>query len=617
MATSRILVLAWLGGCTQKEPSVTVTEAPVPPRDGSLMVPELQEQAEVSDATTTLEGAGGGIQALASKSVSQAPLEPDRQAVPQPKRRSAPEAEEVLDAGSVGSISHGDRSEMAVADAITGGRTARSKEATRPMPSAPPATITAAVRGSDPADDAVGWDSSSSREEYTDAGVNPFTIVSKDPLSTFSIDVDTASYSLMRRKVLGGELPAWQGVRPEEFINYFDYGYPSPKSDPFAVSMEAMPDPFRAGHHILRVGVQGREVPEAERPDVHLTFLVDVSGSMSSPDKLPLAQKSLHMLVDRLHENDTVALCTYAGGVARILEPTSASDRSAIHRGIDSLKSGGSTAMSSGIDLAYELADGSFERGAENRVIILSDGDANVGAASWEAMLGQIKGYADKGVTLTTVGFGTGNYRDTLMEQLANHGDGTNVYIDDASQAERVFVEQVSGTLLTIARDVKIQVEFNAESVSSYRLVGYENRDIADRDFRNDRVDAGEVGSGHNVTALYDVMLKDGYARELATVRLRYERPGADGTAMEKAFVFQDSSLKETAMLASRSTRIAYSAATFAEVLRQSPHANEISLERLREFASKAAREGVEDDRELVVLIERAAKLGTSHVASN
>jgi Ca-activated chloride channel family protein len=231
-------------------------------------------------------------------------------------------------------------------------------------------------------------------------------------------------------------------------------------------------------------------------------------------------------------------------------------------------------------------------------------------------MLHQIKGYADKGITLTTVGFGVGNYRDTLMEQLADKGDGTNVYIDDPTQAERVFVDQVSGTLVTIARDVKIQVEMNPESVESYRLIGYENRDIADRDFRNDRVDAGEVGSGHNVTALYDVVLKDGYSRQLATVRLRYEKPGADGTAMEKSWKFEDTALAESPQLASRATRIAYSAGTFAEVLRHSQYADGISLPALEKFARESSRSKNADDQELAELIHRASTLGRAMAAT-
>jgi Ca-activated chloride channel family protein len=447
-------------------------------------------------------------------------------------------------------------------------------------------------------------------EEYTDHGVNPFTLVNDDALSTFSIDVDTASYALSRRKLESGALPAFQSVRVEEFVNYLDYDYAGPTEGPFAVHMEAMPDPFRDGRHILRVGVQAYDVPEDERQPVHLTFLVDVSGSMSSPDKLGMAKESLKMMIDQLDEDDTVALATYAGRTARVLEPTSAGNKYQIKRAIDGLSSSGSTAMSAGIDIAYDMASESFVKGHENRVIILSDGDANVGNTSWDQMLSQIKGHADKGVTLSTIGLGMGNYKDTLMEQLANKGDGNNFYIDSMEQAERVFVDQVGGTMLTIARDTKIQVEFNEESVEAYRLIGYENRDIADVDFRNDRVDAGEVGSGHNVTALYEVILKDEYSRDLATVRLRWEKPGADGEATERNYRFSSRDLKETPLLASSSTRLAYSAATFAEVLRQSPHAAEISLAELASFAKLASRPGEKDDDELVKLIRTAEKLG-------
>jgi Ca-activated chloride channel family protein len=455
-------------------------------------------------------------------------------------------------------------------------------------------------------------DTVSSAEEYRDYGVNPFTMVAEDRLSTFSIDVDTASYTISRRKLQEERsLPPGSAVRVEEFVNYFKYDYAKPSSEPFSVSMEAMPDPFRPGHHTLRVGVQGKEIARNERPAVHLTFLVDVSGSMASADKLGLAQHSMHRMVDGLREDDTVALATYAGRVAKILDPTSAGDARTIHKAIDSLQSGGSTAMSAGIDIAYDLATRSFEPGHENRVVVLSDGDANVGNTSWDAMLSQIKQHADRGVTLSTIGFGMGNYKDTLMEQLANKGDGNNYYIDSKQQAERVFVSELGGTMVTIARDTKIQVEFNPESVVAYRLVGYENRDIADKDFRNDRVDAGEVGSGHQVTALYDVVLKDGYAPTVATVRMRYEKPGADGVAAEKAFPFADRALKETAPLTSRDTRIAYTAATFAEILRGSPHAAEVDINKLIAFG-KAAQRNNKDDAELIALMERARDLGAN-----
>jgi Ca-activated chloride channel family protein len=451
----------------------------------------------------------------------------------------------------------------------------------------------------------------SSREEYTDHGVNPYTLATNDRHSTFSIDVDTASYTVARRKLQEGSLPPEEAVRVEEFVNYFNYdSYAQPTDGPFSVNMEAMPDPFRPGHHTLRVGVQGKELSRGERPPLHVTFLVDVSGSMQSADKLPLAKRSMHMMVDGLNEGDTVALATYAGQVARILEPTQAVNKRQIHEAIDRLGAGGSTAMSAGIDLAYGMAMETFHKGHENRVVVLSDGDANVGNSSFDTLLGQIKGYADKGVTLSTIGLGMGNYRDTLMEQLANKGDGNNFYIDGEAQAQRVFVEELGGSMVTIARDVKIQVEFNPEAVAAYRLVGYENRDIADKDFRNDRVDAGEVGSGHDVTAIYDVILKDGYAAELATVRMRYEAPGADKAADEKAWRFHTSALKAADSLAHKDTRIAYAAATFAEVLRGSPTAAEISLDALIRYAQAAARPGQKDDQELISLMKRARELG-------
>jgi Ca-activated chloride channel family protein len=451
-----------------------------------------------------------------------------------------------------------------------------------------------------------------SGEEYTDHGVNPYTMPAEDRFSTFSIDVDTASYSISRRKLQQeGSLPPIASVRVEEFVNYADYDYPQPDgTDPFAVSMEAMPDPFRSGHHVLRVGIQGKEVPRSERKPIHLVFLVDVSGSMSSPDKLGLAKDSLQKLVSGLREDDTVGLCTYAGRVARILEPTSAGNVRQIRDAIQSLESGGSTSMSAGIDIAYQMAMEQFKPGHENRVVILSDGDANVGARSWDEMLSQIKVHADQGVTLSTVGFGMGNYRDTLMEQLANKGDGNNYYIDSEQQAHRVFVDEFGGTLVTIARDVKIQVEMNPEAIAAWRLIGYENRDIADKDFRNDRVDAGEVGAGHEVTALYDVILKDGYAPELATVRLRWEQPGADSKATERSYGFGRADLVQGLTSASRETRIAYASATFAEVLRQSPHVQELSLEPVIRLAQGAARPGEKDDQELIALMQRARQLG-------
>jgi Ca-activated chloride channel family protein len=283
--------------------------------------------------------------------------------------------------------------------------------------SAPVATSTGRVRSSPESvakapnpeyRPAPGGDLNTS-EQYTDYGVNPYTMVEEDSLSTFSIDVDTASYSLSRRKLQDDILPPFQSVRVEEFINYLDYGYDSPVSEPFAVHMEAMPDPFRDGRHIFRVGVQAYDVPEGERKPVHLTFLVDVSGSMSAPDKLGLAKEAMKMMIDELGPDDTVALATYAGRTARVLEPTSAGQKERIKSAIDRLNSGGSTAMSAGIDIAYDMAAESFVKGHENRVIVLSDGDANIGNTSWDSMLSQIKTHSDRGVTLSTIGLGMGN----------------------------------------------------------------------------------------------------------------------------------------------------------------------------------------------------------------
>ena len=459
-------------------------------------------------------------------------------------------------------------------------------------------------------------DKVASTEQFTDHGVNPFTLTSNDPLSTFSIDVDTASYTVSRRMLQEGRLPPESAVRVEEFVNYFDFdSYTPPTKDAFAVHLEAMPDPFRHGRHVVRVGVQGKEVRRDERPPIHLTFLVDVSGSMSSADKLELAKRSMRLLVDTLREDDTIALATYAGRTARVLEPTSAGDKARIHRAIDGLSSSGSTAMSAGIDIAYDMASNAFHEGHENRVIVLSDGDANVGNTSWEDMLGQIKRHADRGVTLTTIGLGMGNYRDTLMEQLSNKGDGNHFYVDGEAQAHRVFVEEMSGAMITIARDVKIQVEFDPRAVSAYRLIGYENREVADADFRNDRVDAGEVGAGHDVTALYEVILKEEAEGPLAQVRLRWERPGADKGltgegATEKTWMLSSRDLRPDWQVASNDLRIAYAAGTFAEVLRGSPHAAEIDLGALTRFAAASARKGEADDKELVQLMERAQALG-------
>ena len=452
-----------------------------------------------------------------------------------------------------------------------------------------------------------------SREDYTSYGINAQTLVERDPLSTFSIDVDTASYTIARSKLLSGQLPPESAVRVEEFVNYFPYRYADRADDaPFAVYMEAAPSPWQPSHHVLRVGLQGDRIDEDARKPVRLTFLVDVSGSMSANNKLPLARRAMRHLVGNLGPEDSVAITTYAGRTEILLQPTAADELSVIHAAIEALQSGGGTNMDSGIQLAYQLADQAFVDGAENRVIILSDGDANVGRTSHEALLSEIISHAKKGITLSTIGFGRGNYQDTLMEQLANKGDGNYFYIDDFTEAKKVFGQDLSGTIQTIARDVKIQVEFDPEAVMSYRLIGYENRDIADVDFRNDAVDAGEIGSGHAVTALYDVILRDEYRSHdgpLATVRLRAKPPGADAAAEEWYTAYPVADVHHELASTTDSFRLALGAGTFAEKLRGSHFVEEVTYRQIAALVADASRDDVAIEAELISLINQAGSL--------
>ena len=446
-------------------------------------------------------------------------------------------------------------------------------------------------------------------EQHTDDGINNVTLVSEDAQSTFSVDVDTASYTISRRKLREGTMPPEEAVRVEEFVNYFDYGYRPPSSGddtPLSVYMEAAPSPVDPRRHILQVGLQGQVLDEDSRRPARLTFLVDVSGSMDSFDKLPLAQQALRELVRNLGPEDSVALATYAGRTAQLLPPTPATRRDEIYGAIEQLRSGGGTAMASGIAMAYDLAQEAFVEGAENRVIVLSDGDANIGPSSHQQIVAAIQEHAKAGITLSTIGFGMGNYKDTMMEQLANKGDGNNFYIDSFSEARRVFGDDLSGTIQTIARDVKIQVEFDPQAVYAYRLIGYENRDIADRDFRNDAVDAGEVGSGHQVTALYELTLADGYrsTETLATVRLRAKPPGPDAPSAEWVTAFPAAHVKSEVTDASVDFRLALGSALFAEKLRRSPHVAELSYAAVDELLS-----GTSGMDELRPLIRMAAAL--------
>jgi Ca-activated chloride channel homolog len=386
-------------------------------------------------------------------------------------------------------------------------------------------------------------------EEYEGLDENIFHGAEKTPLSTFSIDVDAASYSNLRRFVNNGELPPKEAVRIEEMINYFDYDYKEPNNThPFSVYSEISEAPWNRKHHLIHIGLQGRRIPVQNLPPANLVFLIDVSGSMNQSNKLPLVKKSFQLLVDQLRAQDHVSIAVYAGAAGTVLEPTSGSDRKKILAALDQLQAGGSTAGGAGLRLAYDLAKEHYKANGNNRVILATDGDFNVGESSNDAMEDLIEAKRKQGVFLTVLGYGMGNLKDSKMEILADKGNGNYAYIDSFNEARKVLVSEFGGTLFTIATDVKLQVEFNPAKVQAYRLIGYENRKLKDEDFNNDKKDAGDLGSGHTVTALYEVIpvgvqsdfysidklkyqpdrsyLPSANSHEWLTVKLRYKNPG-------------------------------------------------------------------------------------------
>ena len=442
-------------------------------------------------------------------------------------------------------------------------------------------------------------------------GVNPFIDTEDDHLSTFAIDVDTASYTVARRFLDDGHLPDPDSVRVEEFVNFFDQGYDAPAEDAFAIHLEGSPSPFGGGNHwLLRVGLQGREIPESQRKDATLVFTIDVSGSMGREDRLGLVQQSLRLLVDELRSDDKVAIVTYGDRGQVLLEPTAGRNKGEILRAIDSLSPGGSTYVEDGLKVAYRLAAGEVQPCRLTRVIVLSDGVGNVGNTGPDSILNQIRDYVDRGVTLTTVGFGMGNYNDILMEQLANDGDGAYHYVDTIAEARRIFVDDLTGTLQTIAKDAKVQVDFNPETVTRYRLLGYENRDLADQDFRNDQVDAGEIGAGHSVTALYELKLRDDVQGRLGTAYLRYEDPGLN-QVVEISRELRRADLSPDFAETAPRYQLAATVAEFAEVLRHSYWAKDGSLDAVSNEARRLQRlmPDAADVAEFAGLTVRAASL--------
>jgi Ca-activated chloride channel family protein len=411
-------------------------------------------------------------------------------------------------------------------------------------------------------------------------GVNPTVDTAAEPISTFAADVDTGSYTLARAYLERGELPPEAAVRVEEFVNAFDYGYRAPDREAFAVQVEAFPSPYRKGYHVLHVGIKGREVKAEARKSANLVFVIDVSGSMSAENRLPMAKRAMSMLTDQLRPDDSVAIVVYGDNARTVLPPTPASEKERIHAALHGLVSEGSTNVQAGLELGYTVALRGFKANGTNRIILCSDGVANNGITTADGIFAKVKGKASEGITLTTVGFGMGSYNDVLMERLADMGDGHYAYVDKLDEAKRIFVEQLTGTLEVIAKDVKLQLEFNPEAVERYRLLGFENRALRKEDFANDRVDAGELGAGHAVTAVYEMKLKSRAPKFFATFRARYKQPrGGESALVEKALPTEV--IRDTVNASSGPTRLSLVAAGFAEKLRGSYWARNLSWDDL------------------------------------
>jgi len=434
-------------------------------------------------------------------------------------------------------------------------------------------------------------------EKYADQEISPIKQTLLEPVSTFSTDVDTASYSNARRFLLNGQLPPENSVRVEEFINYFDYQIENSKNadTPIGIQTELMTTPWNEATKLMRVSLQAYHEDIDSLPPLNLVFLLDVSGSMGSEDKLPLMQRSFNLLVQQLRPEDHVSIVVYAGASGVVLEPTSGDDKTTILNAINNLNAGGSTHGSAGIHLAYDLASQNFKKDSINRVILGTDGDFNVGTTDLDSLKSLIEEKRETGVFLNVLGFGTGNYNDQLMEDISNHGNGTAYYIDSFQEARKIFSEQITSTLHTVAKDVKIQIEFNPDQIAEYRLIGYDNRLLNREDFNNDNIDAGEMGAGHSVTALYEVVPTAGKFRfndplryqseekshtskgsELAFVKVRYKKPDSDKSQLMSIPVSQSDSKKPTeAMLLSTAV------AGFAERLRGSQYVDSMPYQDL------------------------------------
>lgn len=431
------------------------------------------------------------------------------------------------------------------------------------------------------------------RDQYQHFDESGIFLAKEQPVSTFSIDVDTGSYSNVRRMLNDGYMPPQDAVRLEEFVNYFNYDYQAPDSteQPFAVNTQVFSAPWNQNAYLMQVGIKGFEPQQQELPPSNLVFLIDVSGSMNGPDRLGLVKKSLKMLAQQSSEQDRISIVVYAGASGVVLEPTKGNDRLAIEQALDRLSAGGSTNGGAGIELAYRMAEQAFIKDGINRVILATDGDFNVGTVNREQLIDLVERKRESGISFTTLGFGRGNFNEYLMEQLADKGNGNYGYIDSLQEARKLLVEQRAGTLMTIAKDVKIQVEFNPQVVAEYRLLGYENRALNREDFNNDKVDAGEIGAGHTVTALYEVVLVGSEGRrvdelrygekevqqqkladEAALVKIRYKKPDEDNSKLISHVIKRQQFNTDKSVAGD--SQFAASVAGFAQLLRGGRYLN-------------------------------------------
>jgi Ca-activated chloride channel family protein len=475
-------------------------------------------------------------------------------------------------------------------------------------------------------------------EAYDRIEDNQFLQATQNPLSTFSIDVDTASYAVVRRFLQGGTLPPKDAVRIEEMLNYFSYDYPVPSQEgPFSASVEVAQAPWALEHRLVRIGLKGQELEMEQRPSSNLVFLLDVSGSMQPANKLPLLKNAMRLLVDRLGEKDRVAIVVYAGASGLVLPSTSSDQKGEILAALENLRAGGSTNGGSGIRLAYQTAVSNFITGGVNRVILATDGDFNVGTTNQGDLTRLIEDNARSGVFLTVLGFGMGNYKDSTLEKLADMGNGNYAYIDTINEARKVLVDEINSTLVTIAKDVKIQVEFNPIQVSAYRLIGYENRLLRQEDFNDDTKDAGEIGAGHTVTALYEIVpagkglqipgvdpLKYqtpmgatdvAQSGELLTLKLRYKQPDGE-TSRLLEFPVRDGD--KAYSQASQDFKFAAAVASFGMILRQSPYQGNGTLAAVLELAQEGKGSDPHGYREeFLELVKQAIELRDSDSRPN